>query len=307
MYKKIIDTEGNIFAPVKTKELITQEINISKIKPFINLKNPILSCSINGKKYYYLNTRKNRETLKQLILKTAEVEHAKKLKNDFLSNISHELKTPMQGILGFTKLSIERNDELTSKKRLSYLNEIKASAQRLLQLINNLLELSSLENSKKEYRKTAISYEDIVNLVKEAQNSLFSKIEAKGLHFTINSSPSTKKITGNIESISAVINNLLANAIQFSPVNEEITINIEDASGKELKFTIIDRGIGIPENETEIIFGKFVQSSKTDTGAGGTGLGLAISKKIILDHAGSIRALKKKGGATFIFTIPWSE
>ena len=102
-----------------------------------------------------------------------------------------------------------------------------------------------------------------------------------------------------------MITNLLSNAIKFSPENTVITVSIFQNESAEIVFRVQDEGIGIPESELEDIFDAFIQSSKTDTGAGGTGLGLAISKKIIEAHNGKIWAENNNDhGATVSFTLP---
>ena len=267
---------------------------------------------------------RNRTHLEELIsVQTADLKYAKEAaeranrsKSEFLANISHELRTPMHGILSFSSIGL-RNAGYSSRKKLqTYFERIHQSGQRLLLLLNDLLDLSKLEAEKMDFNFTCNSLEDLVSMVISELKALFAE---KKLTIKIIGNEIDTSITCDKERIMQVIHNLLSNAVKFSHPDSIITIafsytTIEDKSTREkrlinkqsaIKVDVKDEGVGVPVNELETIFDPFVQSSKTNTGAGGTGLGLAICKEIVEGHHGVIKAQSIFGqGTTISFSIP---
>lgn len=234
-----------------------------------------------------------------------EAEEVNKMKSEFLASMTHELRTPMHAILNYAKLGIGKisiiEQEGVRDKLDKYLNNISLSGDRLLRLINNLLDLSKLNAG---MMVIAPKNNDLYDISKQSANELDILLQDKNL--TINITKETDKTTGNFdkEKIQQVIINLLSNAIKFSPKDSSIDISIEKQTDS-LIFNIKDEGIGIPENELKLVFDEFLQSSKTKSNDGGTGLGLSICKKIITAHEGNITANNNpNSGATFSFTIP---
>ncbi len=268
--------------------------------------------------------QRNRAHLEELIsVQTADLKQAKETaeranrsKSEFLANISHELRTPMHGILSFSSIGLKNTGDPSQDKLHSYFERIHLSGQRLLLLLNDLLDLSKLEAEKMEFNFTYNSLEDLVSLVIAELKALIAE---KKLTIKMIGNEIDTTVTCDKERIMQVIHNLLSNAIKFSPPDSVITIafaytTIEDKSGTRkqlinkqsaIRVDVKDEGVGVPINELETIFDQFVQSSKTNTGAGGTGLGLAICKEIIEGHRGVIKAQSIFGqGTTISFSLP---
>lgn len=240
-----------------------------------------------------------------------EADRANEAKSLFLANMSHELRTPMHAILSFARLGHARTEtnEATAKER-GYFERIIKSGERLLNLLNDLLDLAKLEGGGTTNDHTRI---DMESVIREALTEFAALIDSRQitLDFSRDGSP---EAWGNAALMGHVIRNLLSNAIKFSPSDACLKIGLQPglmhcaAKGQcipALEIRITDQGVGIPEAELETIFDKFVQSSKTHSGAGGTGLGLAICREIINLHHGEIFALNRpEGGAEFVVRIP---
>jgi PAS domain S-box-containing protein len=231
-----------------------------------------------------------------------EAEEANKAKSAFLANMSHELRTPMHGILSFSSLGIKKSDSATREKLHKYFSNINVSGDRLLVLLNDLLDLSKIEAGKMKLNMEKGDLADVFSSCCSEQEQ-----HAKDLLLRVELTEPVHPVTGlfDIARIKQVVANLLSNAIKFSPKGGIITATLSKNDKQELCFSLLDNGVGIPEDELTTVFNAFIQSSKTKTGAGGTGLGLAICKEIIESHGGNIWAEKNpEGGAVFMFVIP---
>ncbi len=238
------------------------------------------------------------ERTKELMIARDKAETANKLKSEFLANISHELRTPMHSILSFSQFGFERFDRRDDEKLIKFFKNINISGNRLLKLIDSLLDLSKLQADKMKYLKDNWSITSVFNdMISE-----FSILgEEKNLSWQIQEVEETT-ISFDIDKIKQVIANLFSNSIRYSNKNSVIEVSFEDTLDSR---TVIvkNEGVPIPTDELESIFDPFIQSSKTKTGAGGTGLGLPICRKIIEDHGGKIWAEDNQNGATFKFQL----
>ncbi len=241
------------------------------------------------------------ERTKELFRAKGLAEKANRAKSEFLANITHELRTPMHGILSFARFGIKKIEMADKERLLDYFTEIHNSGERLLTLLNNLLDLSKLDAGRVMYDFQNQALNDqvkfmVAKFAVPAQEKNI-KVEYQKPEFDDTAMFDKKKIQ-------QVIGNLLSNAIKHSDNGCLVTIGIAHDS-KTVSLSVSDNGVGIPEDELKNIFDQFVQSSKTDTGAGGTGLGLPICKQIIIDHRGKIWAENNpEKGAKFSFTIP---
>ena len=232
-----------------------------------------------------------------------EADAANVAKSEFLANMSHELRTPLHGILSFAGFGIRRHESTTAEKLLEYFLRIRESGETLLFLLNDLLDLAKLEAG-----KLAFEFEptDVPALVDSVVSEFRSQAQEKDLviAWAAPQFPETASLCQ--QRIKQVIRNLISNAIKFSPQGGAVTTTLEH-TGTEWSFRVEDEGPGIPVDELEAIFGKFVQSSETKTSAGGTGLGLAICREILAGHGGRIWAEnRREGGALFAFELPVS-
>lgn len=237
-------------------------------------------------------------------------ESANQSKSEFLANMSHELRTPMHGIMSFVNIGLKNPERLTINKALKYFGRIKTSADRLLSLLNDLLDLSKLEAGKMVMEYSSSSLESVAKSCIAEQQARLRELDK-----TVIWHPGTISGDGQFDPIriGQVITNLLSNAIKFTPTGKNIDFLIANAEldfddGTKVPaflFSVRDYGDGIPDSELELIFDKFSQSSSTKTKAGGTGLGLAICKELINAHNGKIWVENHpEGGAVFKVMIP---
>jgi PAS domain S-box-containing protein len=236
-------------------------------------------------------------------------EKANQSKSEFLANMSHELRTPMHAILSFSKFGINKFNTAPPEKLLSYFEKIHISGERLLSLLNDLLDLSKLEAGKLEFNFADNDLSSVLQTCLDEQEAQLNQFK---LSVDIKHPKCSTTAEFDAVKITQVITNFLSNAIKFSKPNTTLLIEIKenDLFSDEgitpgLCLSVTDFGIGIPDNELEQVFDKFVQSSKTKTNAGGTGLGLSICKEFIDAHHGRIWAEHNPdGGSIFNFVIP---
>jgi PAS domain S-box-containing protein len=227
-------------------------------------------------------------------------EEASRTKSEFIANISHELRTPLQSILGFSELGLRRAGE--QARLAAMFGEIHGSGQRMLSLVNDLLDVARLEST---VGTIHLERADLRGLVREVLREV-QPLAAQRQVRLVELLPE-QPMPGRVDPLrfQQVVRNVLANAIRFSPAGTAVEIEGTVTVDGELALSVADRGPGIPEAELERIFDAFVQSSLTKDGSGGTGLGLAICRKIMEVHEGHIRAANRAGGgAVFHIRLP---
>ncbi len=222
-----------------------------------------------------------------------------RMKSEFLSTAAHELRTPLTSILGFSEILVER--KLDEKKRTRFLATINKEAGDLADIVNDLLDVSSIEaGGGFEIRKAPIDFKEVflksINLTKGQTDEHI---------FKVNIPHDLPEIEADKNRMYQVMENLLSNAVKFSPEGGEVTVSIERGRD-ELKISVADEGIGIPEEDLPHVFERFYRAGNAATAAiRGTGLGLGIVKYIVESHAGRVWAQSKPGrGSTFSFTLP---
>ena len=249
------------------------------------------------------------ETLqKQVEDRTVDFEKAKEAaeaanqaKSEFLANMSHELRTPLHGILSFAGFGVRRYKDASPEKTLEYFSHIDQSGKILLALLNDLLDLAKLESGKMNF---VFRQHDLNHLTSNVIDEFRSLVSEQDLTVHYAYASSVCDIEMDSRKIMQVLRNLLSNAVKFSPPGSTIDVKLVEKKDC-LQVSVKDAGVGIPNSELQTVFDKFIQSSKTKTGAGGTGLGLSISREIIDAHGGRIWAENNpEGGAIFRFELP---
>jgi two-component system sensor histidine kinase GlrK len=226
------------------------------------------------------------------------------LKSAFFAHMSHELRTPLASIKEGTKILLDGLAGEINEKQRHILAIIVQESDRLINLVNSLLDLAKMEAGMLVYH---FARTDLPSLLRDALQGLLPLAEARGVHI-INNLTDLPPVNVDRERIMQVVRNLVGNAIKFTPEQGSITLTTE-VRGKMLEVAVRDTGIGIPEDELTRIFLKFQQVLPDRSGKiKGTGLGLATVKQIILAHGGTVWATSQKGqGSTFYFTLPLAD
>ncbi len=238
----------------------------------------------------------------KLIIAKEKADESNRLKTAFLNNISHEIRTPFNGILGF--LSIIQHEVLTSSERDEYISIINQSAERLMNTINDIVEISQIQTGQ---MKLNTSETNIKKLIRKLSDRFKPNAESKGLKFTINNS-----LPDNIECIytdsiklNTILTNLIGNAIKFTNTGSiDFCIRM---MADYLEFSVKDTGIGIPAYKHQAIFERFMQADVSNTRQfEGSGLGLSIAKAYLEMLGGKIWVESEEGkGSRFYFSIPF--
>jgi signal transduction histidine kinase len=225
-----------------------------------------------------------------------------RLKDEFLSNTSHELKTPLNGIIGIADSLIDGAAGNLNQKVNQNLNMISVSGKRLTNLVNDILDFSKLKNQELIVQQKALDLKSLVNLVLLLSEHLLNGKEILFENLIPEPSPI---VLGDENRLQQIFLNLLGNAIKFSE-RGTITIASKLISPDTLQISVSDTGIGIPEDKFESIFQSFEQvDASISREYGGTGLGLSITKKLVELHGGKIWLTSNLGsGSTFYFTLP---
>ena len=245
-----------------------------------------------------------RDTSRQLEEALEKATIASKAKSDFLSNMSHEMRTPMNAIIGMTAIGAKTED--TEEKNYA-LNKIGAASSHLLGVINDVLDMAKIEANKLELAPVEYSFDRMLQNVLAVVNF---RVEEKRQQLTVNVDDSIPHyIVGDNQRLAQVIANLMSNAVKFTPEGGSIHLEVSLAGEKdencELRIEIADSGIGISPEQHKRLFHAFEQAnSGTSREYGGTGLGLVISKRIVELMDGKIWVESELGkGARFIFTV----
>jgi len=233
--------------------------------------------------------------------KSRQLEAASRHKSEFLANMSHELRTPLNAVIGFSEVLLQRMFGELNAKQDEYLNDIYASGQHLLSLINDILDLSKIEAGRMELAPSPFhlpsALENAVTLVKE-------RAARHGITLQVDLDPRLSEIMGDERKVKQVLLNLLSNAVKFTPEGGRITLKAGQRDGG-VEISVTDTGIGIAPEDQAAIFEEFRQVGSDERRREGTGLGLTLAKKFVELHGGRIWVTSEPGrGSTFTFTLP---
>lgn len=234
----------------------------------------------------------------------AQAEKANAAKSEFLFNMSHDIRTPMNVILGYNQLM---KSQLTEPKQLDYQKKIEQSGKLLLAIINNVLDMARIESDK---MKVDENYEIVGEIVDEIISTFSSEAEEKGIHLSGSMQVTHRNILCDGTKIREIYVNLVSNAMKYTPRGGNVTITVEELPCEKegyvkIKAEIKDTGIGMGKEYLPTLFEPFSREHNTTTGkVGGTGLGMAIVKKYMDLMGGSIEVVSEPGkGTIFTFTL----
>lgn len=235
-----------------------------------------------------------------------ELKEAYQYKSDFLANMSHELRTPLNSMLILSSLLLENKEENLTKEQLDFINVINTSGSNLLDLINDILDLSKIEAGKLEVDLQQI---DLFKVLTQVHDLFKPVANENGLSFgVVQSGPVPQFIVSDDLRLGQILKNLISNSMKFTPSGGSVnlTVNYEN---EELQLAVTDTGIGIPKDKQETIFGAFNQADgSTSRNYGGTGLGLSITASIVDLFGGSISLESEENkGSKFTVSIPLKD
>ena len=226
---------------------------------------------------------------------------ASKAKSEFLANMSHELRTPMNAILGFIEMLLDDLYGEVPESLREPLIDVQVNGKHLLNLINDVLDLTKIEAGRMELALSEYSVQDVIEVVCASLQSLAAE---KGLKFSVVAQPEIPLAYGDGKRVTQCLMNLAGNALKFTKQGQ-VEISVEQMDGL-LRYRVSDTGIGIPRDQLEQVFGEFRQvDAAINREFGGTGLGLSITKKFVELHGGRIWVESDLGkGSRFFFEIP---
>ncbi len=226
-----------------------------------------------------------------------------KVKTDFISVVSHELRTPLTSIKGYTDLLLSGASGETNELQAEFLGIIQSSTTRLSNLINDILDISSIESGSIEIQQRAVDYGRIVS---ETLRLMKAAADEKGISLDASLPETIPPIRGDADKVTQILSNLVSNAIKYTPEGGWIKVSLEVTGEASLLTCIADSGIGISPEDQKRLFQKFFRADNTSTReAGGTGLGLVIAKTILEMLGGVIWVESEEGrGSRFNFTLP---
>lgn len=269
-----------------------------------------LARDITQRKQNEIDMRMARDHLQDIVdVQTADLIKARDranaanmAKTQFLSNVSHELRTPMHAILSFARLGLDKGSELNTDKARRYFTNIVDSGERMLALVNDLLDIEKLEAGKMLFQIQPNQLPHIIDSVLVEMENLIARHR---IEMRVDCQPDYAQLDCDALRMGQLLRNLLSNAIKFSPEGGEVLIRVQDGGNGSVLIAVEDQGEGIMESEKEALFQKFTQSNRHLDRPGGTGLGLAICREIARGHGGEIWVENRpEGGASFKVRLP---
>ncbi len=243
----------------------------------------------------------------QLTLANAELRMLDDAKSQFISAAAHELRTPLTSLMGFVEMLADEVGEQPGARQLQFLEMINRSAQRLLSLTNNLLDMTRIDANRLELTMQEV---DPVDLIERVANELYPMLKLKEQNLTLSAQPGLPRILCDVTRAQQVLSNLLVNATKYTKKGGSIRVGVElDDLPAMMRFSVEDNGCGIPASELPHLFSRFYRASNVRSqGIPGAGLGLAITRSLVELHSGRIWVTSVLDrGSTFFVTFPIAE
>ncbi len=226
-----------------------------------------------------------------------------RMRNEFVSMVSHELRTPLTSIKGYVDLLQSNQVGTLNDTQREFLNIVKTNTDRLVKLINDLLDLSRIEAGRIELHRQALDLSRLIRLVTE---TMHPQLHAKQQELILDIPPDLPSVWGDHDRVIQILTNLVSNAHKYTPAAGKITIAAHTASDNWVRVDVTDTGIGLSEEDQTHLFSRFFRAQNRATqDIPGTGLGLAITRSLVELHGGKVWVESTPGqGSTFSFTLP---
>jgi signal transduction histidine kinase len=248
----------------------------------------------------YIDISDSRRAEVALIERNEALEAADKLKNTFLGHVSYELRTPLTNIIGFSDMLAQPPIGPLAGKQREYLEDIRTSSSKLLAIINDILDLTTIDAGALELKPAPVAVRDILDA---AELGVRERLGKSGMSLEVHVAPEVDMVTADRQRMTQVLFHLLSNAIGFSSEGSTITLSCRRENAM-VAFSVQDSGVGIPEEYQASVFGRF-ESRSQGSKHRGAGLGLAIVKSIVDLHGGQIKLTSAPGvGTTVTVLIP---
>jgi signal transduction histidine kinase/ActR/RegA family two-component response regulator len=243
----------------------------------------------------------NAQLYRELKEQSLELELASRHKSEFLASMSHELRTPLNAVLGFSEVLLERMFGDINERQEEYLRDIHGSGKHLLELLNEILDLSKIEAGRMELDYSSF---ELRSLLEDAASMLRARAVAHGITLTVVVAEDVGLLHSDELRLKQVVLNLMSNAVKFTGDGGSVAVRAE-RRGAEIDVTVTDSGIGVPESDRERIFESFQQGGRGSSREEGTGLGLTLSRRIVELLGGGMWLESEVGvGSTFGFSLP---
>ena len=307
------DSEKNYLEEIQVQEQREWDIEYVHLKTGEKrwFHNIAMGSEVNGKKKYILvmSDRTSDWKMNQALSEAVRAaETANKAKSAFLSNMSHDIRTPMNAIIGFTTLAVSNMDD--RKKVRDYLSKILSSSNHLLSLINDILDMSRIESGKIHLEETEVNLSDVLH---DLKTIISGQIHAKQLELYMDAMDVTNEdVYCDKTRLNQVLLNILSNAVKFTPAGGTVSVRIRQCPGTQkgtelYEIRVKDNGIGMSQEFVQKLFSPFERErTSTVSRTQGTGLGMAITKNIVDMMGGTIEVRTEQGkGTEFIVRLPF--
>lgn len=236
-----------------------------------------------------------------LTINIDKLKQVENLRRELIANVSHDLRTPIAIIRGYVETLQMKEETITAEERKQYINTVRESAEKLERLVNELFELSKLEANQVLAKKEPFI---ISELVSDISNKYQLIAETKNISISTVLSKELPPVFADISLIERVMQNLIDNALKFTPSGGKIEIKTKKSTDNNIEISVTDNGIGIPENDREQIFARYYKANNFTDLKNSTGLGLAIAKKILDLHQSTLDLVSvENSGSSFIFKL----